>query len=71
MTLFWLCIFEFYFGQSLAGIKVYSHFCLAAQTGACVCVCVCEQVGRVAFNCHDGPFAWFHVTHFLAYLLKN
>ena len=44
MTLFWLCIFEFYFGQSLAGIKVYSHFCLAAQTGACVCVCVCVCV---------------------------
>ena len=65
MTLFWLCIFEFYFGQSLAGIKVYSHFCLAAQTGACVCVCVCvSRWEELPLTAMMGPLPGFMLPIF-------
>ena len=33
----------------------------------CVCVCVCGD----GESCFPGPFAWFHVTHFLAFLFTE
>lgn len=39
------------------------------------CVCVCARVRweleGAALNGSSGPFAWFHVTHFLAFLFTE